>query len=479
MPKCKICIDLNQYFAYSKWQREHSTSFSRCFRAPGATRQQQLKTVLSTCFYSFEEGETKSAQRDQVSGNVFCCASIKIAVVKKFSFISLIFTLLVAVAAVMSGCSLFPGVGVHKWGFIDKTGKVVIPATFDDVARDTYGGFIWPSRRPFHNFSEGLCAVRIGPKWGFIDKTGKLVIPAKFDTAGAFCEGLACVREGKKLGYVNKTGAYVIPLQFDWPNIEDHTDTPDLDFSKEIISKYEFGDGLAPASIGGKWGYIDKQGKFVVQPRYMECTPFLNGIGSSHNVGGLVLFDNTGKVISDLKGTVHSYAEDVSIKMVSPITDIQHRFVYVNKQGEQVIPTEFADAREFSEGLACVAPIPFAANENQAYGYIDHTGKLVIPAGFYVSGNNMASAFIDGRAIVTKMETDAMGNNHMNHGVIDKTGRWVVPPKYNSISAYREGVARVFDDLKSFFIDKNGAQVCTAPTTWCNSFSDGLAAFMQ
>src|SRR5262249_43054146 len=100
------------------------------------------------------------------------------------------------------------GFGRFKWGFIDKTGALVIPCQFDDVAMDNYGGFEDPNYchgvpKAFRNFSEGLCAVRIGNKWGYIDKTGKVVISPQFDSAGIFSEGLACVRKGRKVGYID------------------------------------------------------------------------------------------------------------------------------------------------------------------------------------------------------------------------------------------------------------------------------------
>ena len=57
------------------------------------------------------------------------------------------------------GVLLFPVVQNGKWGFIDKTGKIVINQKFDKVS----------------GFSEGLCGVKIGNKWGYIDKTGKYV----------------------------------------------------------------------------------------------------------------------------------------------------------------------------------------------------------------------------------------------------------------------------------------------------------------
>jgi hypothetical protein len=51
--------------------------------------------------------------------------------------------------------------------------------------------------------------VKTGDKWGYIDKTGQMVIPPKFSGALGFTEGLAAVVTGDKWGYIDKTGKYV------------------------------------------------------------------------------------------------------------------------------------------------------------------------------------------------------------------------------------------------------------------------------
>jgi len=69
-----------------------------------------------------------------------------------------------------------------------------------------------------------------------------------------FSEGLAAVRIGDeetgKWGYIDKTGKFAVNPQFDWA----------LGFS----------DGLAAVRIGDvattKWGYINKTGRFVWGP---------------------------------------------------------------------------------------------------------------------------------------------------------------------------------------------------------------------
>ena len=67
-----------------------------------------------------------------------------------------------------------------KWGYIDKTGKEVVPCQYDNAL----------------GFSDGLAVVEKGGKCGYIDKTGKEVIPCKYDVESDFSDGLAAVGKG-------------------------------------------------------------------------------------------------------------------------------------------------------------------------------------------------------------------------------------------------------------------------------------------
>ena len=61
----------------------------------------------------------------------------------------------------------------YKYGYKNESGRIVIPAIFDDA--------YW--------FSNGLAAVKQNGKYGFIDKSGNFVIPAKFYESWSFSEG--------------------------------------------------------------------------------------------------------------------------------------------------------------------------------------------------------------------------------------------------------------------------------------------------
>ena len=115
-----------------------------------------------------------------------------------------------------------------KYGYVDKTRRLVIPCQYDNAC----------------DFSEGLAEIKKSGKWGFIDNTGREVIPCRYDDASGFSEGLARVKKSGKWGFVDKTGREVIPCKYD--------------------DAFGFSKGLAQVKKSGKWGFIDKTGREVV-----------------------------------------------------------------------------------------------------------------------------------------------------------------------------------------------------------------------
>jgi len=171
----------------------------------------------------------------------------------------------------------------HKHGFIDKTGTVVIKPLFDIVQR----------------FSEGVAAVGIkkgvdGYQFGFIDHAGLMIIKPQFDWTYSFNEGIAAVKVGEKWGYINKHGEMIIKPQFD--------------------KAEEFSDGLAAAAIKGKWGFIDKSGAFVIEPQFNEAHSFISGLA----------FVKVG-----------SYDANAVIDVIGGI-DTAGKWGYINKSGKYI-----------------------------------------------------------------------------------------------------------------------------------------------
>lgn len=60
-----------------------------------------------------------------------------------------------------------------------------------------------------------LVPYRLYTKWGYADMTGKLVIPARYDNAGQFFEKCAIVKQNKKYGLIDSTGKLLLPVIYD------------------------------------------------------------------------------------------------------------------------------------------------------------------------------------------------------------------------------------------------------------------------
>ncbi|MFD2720640.1 WG repeat-containing protein [Hymenobacter monticola] len=83
----------------------------------------------------------------------------------------------------------------HRAGFIDTTGKVVIPIKYAQI----------------RDFKEGLAAYQDKGIWGFINKKGVVSISPQFEQVeyGGFKNGLCKVMRAHQWGYINHTGKFV------------------------------------------------------------------------------------------------------------------------------------------------------------------------------------------------------------------------------------------------------------------------------
>src|SRR5215472_12806988 len=146
-----------------------------------------------------------------------------------------------------------------KYGFIDSTGKIVIPAEYD---------FAW-------GFSEGMASAWKGRQAGYIDSSGKFIIPAQFQYARGFSQGLAEVELGEEWGYINKQGNFVIPPQY-----------------ADVRS---FSEGLAAAKTDkGLWGYVDKNGVEKIAPQFRPAWDFGQTVAAVYRGDRCRFIDSTG-----------------------------------------------------------------------------------------------------------------------------------------------------------------------------------------
>lgn len=126
-----------------------------------------------------------------------------------------------------------------------------------------------------------------GGKWGY-KQYDRIVIVPKFEEAGLFNEGVAPVRLGGKYGYIDRDGKCAIPYRFEYSRV--------------------FSEGLAMAKLGGKCGYIDKNGKVVIPYKYTEAGDFIDGLAAVIFNGNKGYIDKTGQWYDDRKDVLQTFS---------------------------------------------------------------------------------------------------------------------------------------------------------------------------
>ena len=365
----------------------------------------------------------------------------------------------------------------EKWGFIDKTGKEVVPPKYDEVG-DFHDGLAVVIVGDYYRVVKAAFAkggVIDSRTWvytweyGFIDKTGKEVVPPQYRDAEDFCDGLARVlvgdRETGKWGFIDKTGKEAVPPQYDWA--EDFQDGLAMVFVGD--TNMNWGDfGIV---CGGKFGFIDRTGKEVLPIEYDKVGEFHEGMASVIKDGKLGFVDETGAVVIPLTYEV-DWPPHVAWNLeVMPFFseglaaiwdgDIESGpYGYIDRDGNVVIPFDYDYAAPFSEGLAYVTKGGVLAQDDYRnikygqFGFIDKTGEMVVPlvydCDYWDWGIISTECFRDGFATVS----NGIYMESMKYGIIDKTGAITVPIEYDYIWHYGDGLMLAgFGDISEGLVE--------------------------
>ena len=135
--------------------------------------------------------------------------------------------------------------GKYGWGYIDKKGAWRIQPQFADAK----------------GFSGSRAAVGVQDEWGkvkygYIDANGAVVIKPQYDKAFAFGR-VARVEIEKRLRLIDSQGRDVTPA--------------------EIDSFGEVSDGMMLARKGRLLGFLNDEGKLVIEPRFQSVQDFKGG----------------------------------------------------------------------------------------------------------------------------------------------------------------------------------------------------------
>ncbi len=274
----------------------------------------------------------------------------------------------------------------------------------------------------FYDFQKDICAVYENEKMGFIDMTGKEIIPCKYLGLNYFENGLCSVSlydsESSKYGYINKKGEVVIPINFKqagpsnfeegYARVKVNGKTVLIDTTGKVVFKTIHGNiqsvnGDLISVFSGRnrtnWGWVNFKDKIIIPQKYAHATSFnKDGLAVVELNGLKGVIDMTGKIVIPIKyKTVYCdvtddgfimgvyptkenkslmeskrdyYDKDYNLINISQYQYVQHangsslipfqqhdQWGFLNKAYQIVIPAQFKKVKTFSEGLAFVRKV--------------------------------------------------------------------------------------------------------------------------
>jgi hypothetical protein len=220
---------------------------------------------------------------------------------------------------------------------------------------------------------------------GYVNlNTGRIIIPAQYKRAWNFSEGVAAVYKDGFVSFINEDGTLAFPKTF--PIRYD-------DGYSEI--SFQFHDGLCVMrTMSNKWGLINMQGEWVVEPVYNSmdapyhgCRCVCNGVryGLIYSDGPVALpmdYDAIRRA-SDGRGWIlvkDGIAQEVDFQfnvLIPFVHDGIHTLSYVDDYRSRYYDEDAEQPQTQPE------PRFFRFDIGQNSGVIDAKGHIIIPARYY------------------------------------------------------------------------------------------------
>ena len=283
------------------------------------------------------------------------------------------------------------------------------------------------------------------------------------------------VRDGR-VGYIDRNGKIVVE--------------PSAKIFLGSNSGGEFHNGLLLTGVADG-PYIDATGRILLDTGFSRNWDFSEGFAAAmrdDNTNRWGFIDATGKFAiapafeTYPKGYVHSFSNGVAL------IEVGKQFGFIDSSGKFIIRPSFLWAKDFSEDRARVIvegpctrpgfehPCDFGETlGNPSEGQIVSRCKFrfIDKSGAFIGTNEFDNAddFSEGLAAV---------QNNGKWGFIDTTGRLVIPYKFGAVHSFSNGLALaaeggLWDKKKWGYIDSTGQIVIPFQFAAAEGFSDGLA----
>lgn len=357
----------------------------------------------------------------------------------------------------------------NKKGMIDRNGNTILPCDYDNITffqtvllvdgDETYYDFTADSKHgiicskgmlaePVYDkigkYSNGLAAVSQNGKCGYIDTEGNIALPLEYESASLFSNNLARVTKDRRSFIIDKSGQEI------------------CDKIEKLSSPDNPMDGYYAGVKGDKYGLLDDKGHFIVPCEFDSIENW--GIGPLLKVcrnDRYGVYDLSGKEIVKPE---YEYIDDLRVEGVPTRVALERRAKegVMAADGSVILnPDDFSSCDV--ENKAAVIIAVDKAGKAGLYGY---DGSCIMPCecdrirGFSSDGTSAAKK--DGK-----------------YGLLDRTGRWIIPAEYEDIENMSEGLAGAKKDGKwGFLDDKNEWVITPSYNQVYRSFNNGYAVIL-
>lgn len=311
--------------------------------------------------------------------------------------------------------------------------------------------------------------MKMTGKYGFINTDdGSIAISPRFDDVPyCFQHGLCGVGINGKYGFINKQGDWVIEPKYD-----------SISF---------FSEGMCRVGVNGKYGFIDHTGYQAIEPKYDDAGDFHEGLcrafssdefSDCKNKWGFI--DKTGEwKVYPLFDEVGNFGEGVYYAYAK--SNGKYGFIgthYDIKDEYWKIKPQFDEIGDFHEELCRVCV-------DGEYGFIDDNGYLQVSCKYheasdfhegmcrvndncFLKDNGIRASEYQSRFEEIHTGYDKVGDFHEGlcrvlkngkYGFVDKKWNWIVLPKFQDAGDFHEGTCHVVLDGREGCIDKEGNMV--------------------
>ena len=204
--------------------------------------------------------------------------------------------------------------------------------------------------------------------------------------------------------------------------------------------------GLLPVSFGGKCGYVDASGKMVINPQYDNAEAFNARLGLAPVfVGGKWgLIDREGKYVINPQFDLLEITNDNRTIKISQ----SGKFGTIDESGKFIINPQFADLFNFDSNGRAIAKVGghfeekiegygarSASEVGAKYGVIDSTGKYLVPPEFdFIQAGNGGNA----EQAIDLFVGPLLITQNGKYGFADSSGKIIIQPQFSRASPFSE-----------------------------------------